>query len=169
MSATTKKEINALKDKAHKDLAYWELQEPTKEAHEEIEAIQWYLQDLDGRYPEFVNSYQKPEMFDPKIEKKVVNELKDALHLKLDYWRTHPDAPNRDERVHAILRELAGYELCYPQYKAGYKTPKQRRDEMINCVLLVLVVPFLIWLGTPSSQNTPDLTSGQQQTVDVAQ
>jgi hypothetical protein len=58
MSTTTKKEINALKDKAHKDLAHWQSQPSTAENRQEILDIQNYLQELDQCYPQFKIGYQ---------------------------------------------------------------------------------------------------------------
>jgi hypothetical protein len=61
MSATTKKEVNQLKDKAHKDLARRQVERPTPDTLKEIQGIQWYLQDLDQRYPQFKIGYQTPK------------------------------------------------------------------------------------------------------------
>jgi hypothetical protein len=69
MSTTTKKEINALKDKAHKDLAHWQSQPSTAENRQEILDIQNYLQELDQCYPQFKIGYQTPK------ERKETNTL----------------------------------------------------------------------------------------------
>jgi hypothetical protein len=61
MSATTKKKTNLLKDKAHKDLAYWQSQPSTTENRQEILDIQNYLQELDQCYPQFKIGYQTPK------------------------------------------------------------------------------------------------------------
>jgi hypothetical protein len=61
MSVTTKKEVNQLKDKAHKDLAHWQSQPSTAENRQEILDIQNYLQELDQCYPQFKAWYQTPK------------------------------------------------------------------------------------------------------------
>jgi hypothetical protein len=61
MSATTKKEVNLLKDTAHNDLAIWQAKPSTAESRSEILAIQNYLKELDECYPQFSKEYLTPE------------------------------------------------------------------------------------------------------------
>jgi hypothetical protein len=158
MSVTTKKELNALKDSANKQLAYWRSQPISEEQQDEITATKRLIAALDTC---------PPNIHPSKIEKKVLNEVKDSLHFELEGYKSWPDSDIKNQVIFKVLQQLAGLELSYPQYKFGYKTPKQRKDENINCVLLVPVALFLMWMGTPHTPNTT--SQQQQQTVDVAQ
>jgi hypothetical protein len=90
------------------------------------------------------------------------------LHFELENYKSWPDSDIKNQVIFKVLQQLAGLELTYPQYKFSYRTPKQRKDTNINCILMVPLMLFLIWLGTPTKQNTLDLV-GSTQTVNVDQ